>query len=193
MIVADWIAGQLTGSRRSRRCCMPHGQQELLRSQIESMRSNTNIHINLPREQTPTRGVQQQNALNQIQRLYNQQIILPIIHLPQQPIQAIDQPKRNIPLKALLQLEELLERRVVGQFLERFPRRRFLAWVDYRATLLGAGLGRGRTTGRSGRGAPRPGGGPCGSWTGRRRKDYRRRGRGVLPWLGVCCCCCCCW
>tara|TARA_R110002060_G_scaffold65761_1_gene74762 strand:- start:1216 stop:1443 length:228 start_codon:yes stop_codon:yes gene_type:complete len=74
--------------------------------------------------------MQQQTALNQIQCLDNQQIILPIVRLSQQPVQAIDQAHRNIPLEPVLQLEEFPESWIVPQLVESFARRRLLAGID---------------------------------------------------------------
>ena len=87
--------------------------------------------------------MQQHNALNQVQCLYNQQIILAIICLSQEPIETIDQSERNIPFESLLQLKELPERRIIDQLTKWLSRRRFFARVDYRAPLLGGGFGRG--------------------------------------------------
>lgn len=86
--------------------------------------------MTLPRKMIPRRRMQQKRPLNQIQRLNNQNIILSIIALPQQPIQTIDQATRHIPLKAILQLKELPERQITAQFRQRLEGRRFFAWVD---------------------------------------------------------------
>ena len=78
--------------------------------------------------------MQQQNALYQIQTSQDEQVILAIIALPQQSIQAIDQSERNVPLKSLLQLEELSKGRIVLEFTELFADRRlFVRVIDHRA------------------------------------------------------------
>jgi hypothetical protein len=52
MIVEDWIFGQLTGSRRSRRCY----EIKLVYDRMIKRR-NTNIHIQFSREKSSGRGM----------------------------------------------------------------------------------------------------------------------------------------
>lgn len=88
---------------------------------------NTYVHVLFASEQCLARRVKQQNALNQIQRTQDQKVVLSITATRQQTIQGLDQPRRDIPLEALLQLEELAKSRVVGQLREVLLVRRFLS------------------------------------------------------------------
>lgn len=102
----------------------------------------TYIHIKLPREQRPGRRMQKHYALDQVQCLDDQQVILLIMALAQQSIQAIGQAHRNIPLEPILQLEELSECRIIDQFPQGLPWWWFSSGVNDRTTLLFLGLGR---------------------------------------------------
>lgn len=74
---------------------------------------DTYVHVLFASEQRLARRVKQQNTLNQVQRAQDQKIILSITTTRQQAIESLDQPRRDIPLEALLQLEELAKSRVV--------------------------------------------------------------------------------
>jgi len=67
--------------------------------------------------------MQQQYSLDQIQTRQDEQVVLAIIALPQQAIETVDQAQRDVPLKALLELEELAEGGVLGELGEFLARR----------------------------------------------------------------------
>lgn len=68
--------------------------------------------------------MQQQQTLYQIQCTENQEIVLSITALSHEPIKRADEPQAHVPLKALLQLEELAERWVISQLAKLLARRR---------------------------------------------------------------------
>ena len=65
----------------------------------------------------------QQHPLQQIQRRHEQEVILPVAPLSQKPLQTRDQPDRDVPLEALLQLEEFAKGGVVFELGKLFRRR----------------------------------------------------------------------
>lgn len=58
----------------------------------------------------------------QIETGENKQIVLAIIALPKQAVEAVDEAQRNIPLETILQFEELAERRIIRQIRKVFAR-----------------------------------------------------------------------
>lgn len=59
--------------------------------------------------------MQQGDALDEVQRTENQQVILAIASLCHEPIQRANQTHGNVPLESLLQLEKLSKSRVLGE------------------------------------------------------------------------------
>ncbi|ROW13368.1 hypothetical protein VPNG_05448 [Cytospora leucostoma] len=66
-------------------------------------------------EELPARRVQEQHALQAVQRAQHEGVHAPVVALGQQPVERLDQPRGDVPLEAVLQLEELAEGGVVGQ------------------------------------------------------------------------------
>ena len=125
--VADCIAGQKSGSRRSRRSYKKERSQlaswgfrnlTLVVGWLVKMRL-TDIHVHLPGEQRLARRVEEQSPLDQVQRAQDQQVVLSVAAPSHQSIERVDEPQVDVPLEALLQLEELVEGRVVREFGER--------------------------------------------------------------------------
>lgn len=81
------------------------------------------IHVLLPGKERLARRVQQQDALDQVQRAQDQQVVLPLAPLGHEAIQGPDEPHGRVPFETLLQLEELAKREVVGELGEAFSRR----------------------------------------------------------------------
>lgn len=79
----------------------------------------TDIHVHLPGEQRLARRVEEQSPLDQVQRAQDQQVVLSVAAPSHQSIERVDEPQVDVPLEALLQLEELVEGRVVREFGER--------------------------------------------------------------------------
>jgi hypothetical protein len=64
--------------------------------------------------------VQKEHALDQVQRVDDEQVVLAVAAAHDQPVEGREQALGNVPLEALLQLEELAEGRVarkVGEHL----------------------------------------------------------------------------
>lgn len=75
----------------------------------------TYVHILLAREDGLAGRVQQHQALHQVQRAEDQQIVRSVAALGKEPVEGADEPRSHVPLESLLQLEELAERRIPGQ------------------------------------------------------------------------------
>lgn len=75
----------------------------------------TCIHILLTRKKSLARGVQQHDALDEIQRAEDEQVVLAVAALGHESIQRAGQAHGDVPLEALLQLEELPKGRVLGE------------------------------------------------------------------------------
>jgi hypothetical protein len=59
--------------------------------------------------------VQEQHALYQVQGAEDQEVVLAVAALCDEAVESREQALRDVPLEALLQLEELAEGRVVGE------------------------------------------------------------------------------
>lgn len=90
------------------------------------------VHVRLAREEGLARRVQQQDALDQVQRAQDQQVVLAVAALGDEAVERREQPLRDVPLEALLQLEELAEGRVAREVRERLG----LGRVELRAGRL---------------------------------------------------------
>ena len=106
----------------------------------------TYIHVLLSCKEHLAGRVQQQHALGQVQRAEDQQVVLAVAAARQQPVERVEQPLRNVPLKALLQLEELEERRVVVELFKRLVGGLVLVFI-FQASPALLGLGRRQTDG----------------------------------------------
>lgn len=85
-------------------------------------RGSAYIHVYLSCEELSTRWMKEQETLDQLECLYDQQIIRAVAFLAQKPLQARDQSHTHVPLEGLLQLEEFAIGRIdvqVGQLLRR--------------------------------------------------------------------------
>lgn len=73
----------------------------------------THIHVDFSREERLARWVEKKYPLDQVERIQDQQVVLAIAATSDQAIEGRQQALGDIPLEALLQLEELAEGRVV--------------------------------------------------------------------------------
>jgi hypothetical protein len=124
MMVADWIAGQLIGSRRSRRswqrtCQLMGGWGTGRRKECER---EPYVHVHAARKEDLAGWVEQEDALNEIEGVHDEQVVLAVAAPDDQEVERREEPLGNVPLEALLQLEELAEGRIareVGEHLAR--------------------------------------------------------------------------
>lgn len=76
------------------------------------------IHILLALKEALAGRVQQHRALQEIERAEDQQVVLAVAALGHEAVQRANEAQADVPLKALLQLEELAKGRVVGELAE---------------------------------------------------------------------------
>jgi len=81
------------------------------------------VHVHAAREENLAGRVKKQDALDQIQRVDNQQVILAVAASYYQPVERRKEALCDIPLEAFLQLEKLAEGGVASQVVESLPRR----------------------------------------------------------------------
>lgn len=67
--------------------------------------------------------MQKQHALDQVERVDDEQIVLAVAAAHDQPVESREQALRNVPLEALLQLEEFSEGRVAREVGQHFALR----------------------------------------------------------------------
>lgn len=82
----------------------------------------TYIHVHAPGEQDLARRVQQQNPLDQVERVDDEEVVLAVAAAGDEPVERGQQAVRDVPLEAFLEFEELAEGRVgaeVGEALSR--------------------------------------------------------------------------
>lgn len=75
----------------------------------------THVHVLLSREERLARRVQQQHTLDRVEGAEDQEVVLTVGALGHETVEGVDEPQGDVPLEALLELEELPEGRVVGQ------------------------------------------------------------------------------
>lgn len=80
------------------------------------------IHVLLALKKALAGRMQQHRALQEIERAEDEQIVLAVAALGHEAVQGANQAQADVPLEALLQLEELAKRRVLGQLAEVFAR-----------------------------------------------------------------------
>lgn len=90
------------------------------------------IHVHLSREEGLARRVQQHESLEQIQSAENEQVVRAIGTSSHESIEGADKAHGDVPLKSLLQLEELVEGRIAGDLGDQLRRRRFLLEIQSR-------------------------------------------------------------
>lgn len=92
----------------------------------QMMMVGTHIHVHAAREEGLARRVEQQHALDQVEGVDDQEVVLAVAAAHDQPVERGEQALRNVPLEALLQLEELAEGRVARQVGQHLARRLLL-------------------------------------------------------------------
>lgn len=85
-------------------------------------RGETHVHVHAPGKEDLAGRVEQEDALDEVERVDDEQVVLAVAAADDQEVERREQALGNVPLEALLQLEKLAEGRVareVGEHLAR--------------------------------------------------------------------------
>jgi hypothetical protein len=87
-------------------------------------RKETYVHVHAAREENLAGWVEEEDALNKVERIDDEEIVLPIAAASNEPVESGEQTLRDVPLEALLELEKFSEGRITAKVGESFARRR---------------------------------------------------------------------
>jgi hypothetical protein len=78
-----------------------------------------------PRKEGFARWVEEECALDEVQRIDDEEVVLAVAAADDQPVEGCEQALRNVPFEALLEFEEFAEGRVAREIGEHLARRLF--------------------------------------------------------------------
>jgi len=82
----------------------------------------TYVHVHAPRKENLARRVQEENALDQVEGVDDEEVVLAVAAAGDEPVERGEQAVRDVPLEAFLEFEELAEGGIGAEVGEAFAR-----------------------------------------------------------------------